>query len=342
MHSREKKIAVILAAHGEAESSGFLENYRVSRRTLRHAASVMEMPSFLQIGISMMSSLKKQFKPAVFAGSPHNRIAREQAARLQAYLDTLPGASGYVFDVHAAYAASDPAVEEIIEATQGCDGQIILSMSPFDNELTCGQICGYLAARGREDELGRIKVVSRFWCDPALHELCADHVSGESAAHGLSRSGDNVLLLLYHGTLVTTSSGEVPGFRTGLHEANFLADSLAKLIGSDGRHPYGRVMTAFLNHDVGGRWTSPSFEDVAQLLRDSGAGNVALFAAGYFADGNETVGRESELRTVLKDSSIRTISCLNDSEAFIRYLGNKVAAAVSQIMHLPFPAAGGS
>ena len=46
--------------------------------------------------------------------------------------------------------------------------------------------------------------------------------------------------------------GAVPEFRTGLLETVVLAEQLSGLIGQDERHPYGRIMTAFLNHDVGG------------------------------------------------------------------------------------------
>lgn len=340
MHKAAKKIAVVLAAHGEAESPGFLENFRVSRRTLRHAASVMAMPPLLQIGISLITSLKKKFRPG-YCGSPHNRITRELAARLQFSLEGIAADTGIIFDVHAAFTASDPDVEALIEMTSGYDGQILVSLSPVDSQLTCGQLCGYIAARRRDDELGRIKVMSRFWCDSRLHDLCADHVASECVSHGLDRSADNVLLLLFHGTLVSDSRGEAPGFRTGLHEVTSFAEQLSERIGSDVRHPYGRVMTAFLNHDVGGTWTSPSFEEAAGLLRCSGAANVTLFAAGYFADGNETIGREDDLRQVLHESRVRTIPCLNFSDAFVRYIGSKVTGSVSQLLQVPFPTPSG-
>jgi len=264
--SDNKRIAVILAAHGEAETSRFAENYRVSRRTLEHAAAVMGVPPVLQIGISLFSALKKKLNPRR-KGSPHNRISREQARELQNYLGERSGNGRIVFDVHAAFSASDPSLEEVIEKTKHHDAQILVSMSPVDNDLTCGQLCRYLARTRPADDLSRVKVISRFWCDATLHQLCAAHVVAASAEPRLGRSERHVLLLLFHGTLVTDGSGELPAFRTGLDETMAFAASLTELLGSDVRHPYGRIMTAFLNHDVGGEWTRPSFEETAALLR---------------------------------------------------------------------------
>lgn len=334
-----QKIAVILAAHGEAESAGFRENYRVSRRTLAHASTVMAVPPLLQTGISLLSTLKKKVRPAA-NGSPHNRITRQQAELLQRYLDASSINSGVSFDVHAAFSASDPAVEDVIDATLHYDARILVSMSPVDNELTCGQLCRYLAGKLTADDLSRVKVISRFWCDPLLYGLCTGHIVAASASYGLQRSEANILLLLFHGTLVSDSKGEPPRFRTGHHETAHFAQQLTSAMEKDATHPWGRVMSAYLNHDVGGEWTKPSFEEVAGQLRRSGAANVALFAAGYFADGNETLHRAEELlRVTASSSSVRTIPCLNASPLFTRYLGERIAGAVSQLLCRPFPQA---
>jgi len=332
-----KKIAVILAAHGEAESAGFMENYRVSRRTLQHASTVMAVPPVLQTGISLFSTLKKKLRPAA-NGSPHNRITRQQAELLQRYLDACSLNSDVSFAVLSAFSASDPAVEEVIDATSHCDARILVSMSPVDNDLTCGQLCRYLGGKLTTDDLSRVTVISRFWSDPTLYGLCAGHVVAESASHGLQRSEANTLLLLFHGTLVGDSRGEPPRFRTGRHETAHFAEQLTAAIEKDATHPYGRVVTAYLNHDVGGEWTKPSFEEVAGQLRRSGVANVALFAAGYFADGNETLHRAEELRRMTSSSAaVRSIPCMNASGAFTRYLGRRVVGAVSQILRRPFP-----
>ncbi len=55
-----EKIAVILAAHGEAETTRFIENYRVARHTLAHAALVMPIPKPVQRAIAVTSSAEKK------------------------------------------------------------------------------------------------------------------------------------------------------------------------------------------------------------------------------------------------------------------------------------------
>jgi ferrochelatase len=95
-------------------------------------------------------------------------------------------------------------------------------------------------------------------------------------------------------------------------------------------------MTAFLNHDVGGERTTPSIEDTALLLARSGATNVALFAAGCFADGNPLY-REAALRRIVGPScQVRCISCLNASREFAGYLCDRIAAALQQLLPHPF------
>ncbi len=86
----KKKIAVILAAHGEAETTRFMENYRVTRQTLAHASRVMPIPGSLQMTIAVTSSLKKLIRSRTNAAcSPHNSITREQVGALQQLLDDV-------------------------------------------------------------------------------------------------------------------------------------------------------------------------------------------------------------------------------------------------------------
>jgi ferrochelatase len=53
-------MAVVLAAHGEAETSGFFENYQVSLHTLQRASEVIPVPAPLRHFISSSSSLRKK------------------------------------------------------------------------------------------------------------------------------------------------------------------------------------------------------------------------------------------------------------------------------------------
>ena len=55
-----KRIAVILVAHGEAETDSFIENFSMIRHTLAHAAEVMKLPRPLQLVASLVGGVKNR------------------------------------------------------------------------------------------------------------------------------------------------------------------------------------------------------------------------------------------------------------------------------------------
>jgi ferrochelatase len=334
---QKKKIAVIFAAHGEAETTRFIENYRVTLQTLAHASQVMPIPGALQHTISFTSSIKKLIRSRTNAEcSPHNSITRDQVGAVQQLLDDSPYATRFDFDVYAAFSASPPYVERVIEQTRDYDGQVIVSMSPIDNSLSCGLLCSYLAASRSPGELGKVKVLSRFWCDERLYSMYCDylfeHSSDQCRTRAAVKDEERVLLLLFHGTLVKDSKGNPPLFRTGHDETMRFARRLQEVLLGDTRNPYGRIMTVYLNHNVGGEWTRPSFEEVSRMLKEEGSKVVDLFGSGYFADGNETIHRAGELRRTSLVMEATSIPCLNNTPAFTGYLASRVIDAARQIM----------
>ena len=328
-----KTMAVLLVAHGEAETSGFFENYRVSRHTLDRASSVIHIPPLLRQVISVSSSLKKKMRSSRAAGSPQNPLTRLQAFRLQEFLDRhSASSSGLRFEVKAAYSASEPYIEEVLADTREYGGRIVLPMAPVDNALSCGTLCAHLADVSTPGELSRTRVVGRLWTDGALHRAYLEHLFESGRTLPVSSREHNVLMLLFHGTLVRDSNGARPSFHTGHEETEAFARSLTTAIESDSRNPWGKVMTAFLNHDVGGQWSSPSFQEVSRSLSGNGCRQVSLFAAGYFSDGNETIHLAAELSAAEPALRVESIPCLNDSNAFTAYLAEKVSGAASQII----------
>ena len=326
-------IAVILAAHGEAETTRFMENYRVTRQTLAHASQVMPIPGSLQRAIAVTASVKKLIQSRTDAQcSPHNRITRDQVAALQRSLDLSFVSEHFDFKVYAAFSASRPYVETILEETRACDGQVIVSMAPIDTSITCGLLCDYLASSRSSQELCRVKVLGRFWDDERLCAIYRDHLFEKSSMSPAPGDDKRMLLLLFHGTLVADSKGETPQFRTGREETMMFAERLQQYVLGDPRNSYDRIMTAYLNHNVGGEWTKPSFEEVCATLRDESSLTVDLFCCGYFADGNETIRRASELGSLPSVREAISIPCVNSSPAFTAYLTSRVVDAARQII----------
>ena len=328
-----KTIAVVLVAHGEAETSGFFENYRVSRHTLDRASTVMHIPPLLRQVISVSSSLKKKIHAGSVAGSPQNRLTRAQVVSLQEHLDRHRAtSSGIRFEVRAAYSASEPYVEDVLADTRDYDGRIVVPMAPVDNALICGVLCAHLADNCTPLELSRSRVIGRLWTDAALHRAYLDHLFESGRAMPVSNGVHNVLMLLFHGTIIRDKNGTVPDFHTGHEETQAFSGHLTSVIESDPRNPWGMITTAYLNHDVGGEWSTPAFGDVCTTVGRSGCRHVSLFAAGYFSDGNETIHRAAQLASAKPSFQVESIPCLNDSPAFSSYLAGKVIGATSQIL----------
>lgn len=329
----KKRIAVILASHGEAETGGFIENYRVSLHTLSRASAVMPIPVPLQHLISFSASLKKRLHLAPgSAGSPQNLLTRAQADRLRHDLERHPLASHIEFDVHAAHMASDPSFEKVLAGTKAHDGQIVVPMAPVDNSLSCGQICRHISEIQAPERLHRVKVIGRLWTDEALYRSCLDHLFGGSVRLPEKSGVGKALVLMFHGTLVRDSKGNEPSFHTGRAETEAFAKALAGHIAADPRNPWNTILTAYLNHDVGGEWTTPSIDEVSLKIGTEGFGDVSLFAAGYFSDGNETIHRAERLSLLYPGIHVESIPCLNDSPVFAEYLATKVAVAATQIL----------
>ncbi len=318
-----KRIAVILAAHGEAETAGFFDNFSMTRHTLAHAGEVMNLPLSLQVMISVAGGLKNmvKFKKKNYR-SPQNRITRKQAALLA---EKLAGeAEAIHYDVHASFFVTPPFVEQVVEQVRDCDMVLLIPMAPIDNRLMSGRL-EILAERYLPPRVpSRPQVISGFWNDPELLNVYLDHLF----MHAAPVPG-SALVLAFHGTLEKDQRGNEPEFHTGSKEIAMMASALRKAVCNDPRNRYERVEVAYLNHDVGGTWSSPSLQDMLRSLHRESIASIELFSCGYFSDGTETMlnAREHVDESGIRKAAI--IPCFNDSEPFADYLAAKVRDAVT-------------
>ncbi len=320
-----KKIAVILVAHGEAETDGFFENFSMIRHTLAHAGEVMKLPRPLQLVASLAGGMKNKvtFRAQKYR-SPQNRITRQQASQLQEKLNRVVMPHQIDFEVYSAFHATPPFVQDIVEQTSGHDLQLLVSLSPIDNQLTSGNLQRLSARCSAANGQQRTVVVHGFWNDSELRKVYLDHVF----SHGKTVNG-SVLVLAFHGTLVKDTNGEVPMFHTGLKEMQEMGTALRNALLNDPRNGYDGIEIAYLNHDVGGTWTKPSLAESLKALSSRGTRDVDIFSCGYFSDGTETILYAQKEAAASSVKSIRFFPCVNDSEAFADFLAEKVAAVVS-------------
>ena len=330
-----KKVAVIMVGHGEAETAGFLDNFAMTRHTLSHASGVMSIPRPLQLLISLGAGLKNssRFRRINYV-SPQNELTRKQAAAVGRRLMQHPEKEDLVFEVFPAFFVTPPFFEEVIDNTRCHDVQIMLYMAPVENSLNCGSICGYLKGNYAGQELAGVKVVSRFWEDESLLHVYHDHIFQHAALCGDGGTAQSALVLVFHGTLVADARGNAPSFHTGLEETMAFGESLRKFIRSDARNSFGQIHVSFLNHDVGGEWTTPSLEQTLDRLKKEDTEHVALFSAGFFSEGNETLLKAKEALLKSGIGSTSYIPCVNDSDAFVEYLSERIVAAAKQVIKL--------
>ncbi len=328
--SGPEPLEVILAAHGEAESAGFFENWRVGHRTLAHSAEVLHLPAPLRWLICTVGALRKRL--ANRPGSPHNAWTRAQAAALA---EKLHGVQGWPVRVHAAFASAQPLVERLMGQSTVAERRIVISMSPSDSRLSCGLLCHARAHAGAGAE--NTLVLARLWDDPDFAVLNACHIRTAVAAWPpcaqRSESGRTALMLVFHGTLVQDQRGRAPRFHTGLAEKQHFAAALRAALATQATqadHPWELVETAYLNHEVAGNWTQPGVPAALAALHARGIQQVWVFACDFLVEGGEINGSLKRSLATGPIADVRLLPCLNDSPHFIDYLARRIQRAVAQ------------
>jgi ferrochelatase len=315
-----KRVRVILAAHGEAETAGFAENFRVSHRTLKHAAQVMRLPAPLRLAICFLGALRKRATGA--GGSAHNRNTRRQAAALERALDV----DGDVrYRAQAAFASSPPYLEDLVGAPGDADQQVLLSMIPTDSRLACGLVCHSLLDAPASVREGTA-VLARLWENPDFIALQCEHI----AAHfpQTARGRPCCLVLVMHGTVVRDERGDDPGFHTGAIEKDAYGRALISRLMARAHRPWERVEIAYLNHGVGGEWSSPTLPELLARLAAEGVHSAVAYACEHLVDGGETAG----LPAVLAASPLpetHQLPSLNAAAPFMDFLAARIRKAVA-------------
>jgi len=318
------QLDIVLAAHGEAETAGFFENFRVGHRTLAHSAEVMRLPAPLRWMICTLGAVRKRFRRA--SGSPHNAWTRAQAAALARKLETALGES---VTVRAAFASAEPSVEALIGRPCAAERRVFVSMMPSDSRLACGLICHALARSGVRS--AQVQVLARLWDDPEFMALNAAHVRAACAAWPAgaeSERSKTALVLALHGTLVRDLRGRPPGFHAGLVEKSLFAAALQAALEADSDSPWSVVVSAYLNHAVGGHWTQPTVAAVLDDLSRQGFGRVWVFPCDYLVEGIEITGSLAATLAAAPVADTRLLPCLNDSPDFIDYLAARIQRAL--------------
>ncbi|MBN1478029.1 ferrochelatase, partial [Candidatus Sumerlaeota bacterium] len=139
-------------------------------------------------------------------------------------------------------------------------------------------------------------------------------------------SGDDChgmgLLLGAHGTLI-----EAPeGVNTGLESTQRFLDRLSERLAPRFAH----TSVGWLNHTLGGEWTSPDLETAAADMLERGLRRVVYYPFGFLADNAET---QLEGRVILRGFDALEplhLQCLNAWPPFVEHLAKRVMRQVAE------------
>ncbi|MEE4295548.1 MAG: ferrochelatase [Wenzhouxiangella sp.] len=318
---RRPTIRVILAAHGEAETAGFLENFLVGWRTLGHAAEVMRLSAPLRLAICTMHGLRKRLTRQ--SGSPHNANTRNQAKALELSLASQNGAQ---FIVDSAFASASPSLNDQIDKASEFDQQVVVSLIPSDSRLSCGLFCHALLEAPKHLQQNNV-VLSRLWESSELIDIHCAHI--EARCPPVESGGPSCLLLVLHGTLVRDQQGQKPHFHTGEAEKTFYGQALRAALMSQPEKRWDRIEIAFLNHGVGGQWSAPTLDETLSRLEKEGVNHLVAYACEHLVDGSET----AQLAARLNQSAIAQTHCLpslNSDPDLIDFLAKRLQSALQQ------------
>jgi len=314
------QIRVLLAAHGEAETAGMVENFRISWRTLTHAAAVMRLPAPLRVFICSFGALRKRLSGR--SGSPHNDHTRQQAAALEARLNED---SADHYRVEPVFASAPPYLDDAVAVADGLDRQVIMNMIPTDSRLSCGLGCHALL-KASESARRRTRVIARLWEAPELIDVHCDHIAAHFPSPATEKN--SCLVLALHGTVVRDEQGRPPSYHSGEAEKTAYGEALKSALMAMPERAWQRVELAYLNHGVGGQWSSPALPDLMNRIGKEGVDYAVVYACEHFVDGGETLGLDDLLaRGTVPETHV--LPCLNAVPSLIEFLAARIEASVS-------------
>lgn len=321
-----KQFAVIVSSHGEVETPRFAAYRDQIRHIFHHASAYMHIPKLAMKAIPVVGGAMMLMKHKTTGYlSPYNALTRKQAEKLREHLAPLVSNMPFTLDVLTAFETTPPYTEDAIaEAMRKYHGVIVLVMNPIDGELSCGTLCKFALKNFSAEELGKLTVLGGLWRDEELAETYREHIVEE--AQRVAVQGKAALALIMHGTVLARKDGTPVSFRNGLKETEAFYARLHALLCADKRHPFSEIAVGYLNHTVGGKWTTPTFKDTIERFKARGMETVMAFASGYFADNSETHHAAEEMfKAGFKQA--RYIPCMNESDAFAKYLAGRVRRA---------------
>jgi ferrochelatase len=321
----------VLLTYGEPPAAAFRSQLAYSWRILWGLTRrVAPIPPFV---LPLLALWRARTRVGLWRGhgysSPIEAITAAQARALEA---ALAAHGSGAWRVHVAYEFRRPLLAEALAALPADEPVAVLPMyvaeSEFTHDLAREQLAARAAAGGANGRAERVVP----GLDPGtLGELSADHILATLAARGVRPGPDWALVLAAHGTLL-----EPPRpMNTGRAATEAVADAIERRLASR----FGRVRRGWLNHALGGAWTTPPADVAVRELVADGFRRLVYFPYGFLADNAES---QLEGRVLLAAQpgleKVVHLPCLNDSPALAAALAGSIEEALAPAA--PWPVGG--
>ena len=308
---------VLLLTYGEPPEAAFARQFAYSWRILFGLTRrVAPIPAAIVplIAFNRARMRTAQWRQEAYR-SPIEALTAGQVTQVAAALADL--APDVDWSVRVAYEFRKPLLEDVLAALPKDEPVQIIPMylanSEFTHEMARGKV------RPLIDSGRAVSVVPAL--DPGvLAELSARHIEAELARRNVVPGPDWALVLAAHGTLITPPRP----METGRIETTQVAEGIARRLAPR----FGRVVWGWLNHVMGGEWTSPPADRAIRDLAAEGFRKLVYFPYGFLADNAES---QLEGRIALRSAPllerVEHLPCLNDSPDLARALARAVIAA---------------
>lgn len=323
MNAGRERVTVLLLTYGEPAAARFRDQYVYSLLILKRLTlKVAPIPRLL---LPYIAWKRARGRVALWKcedySSPLDAITISQADGLRALLARDDPARDY--DVRCVFEFRRPLLPEILASLAKAPPDrlllvpLYLANSDFTDGISRGDLAAYARRAGREFS-PRPEYVASFSEDERMVALMERFVLQQVGENGWSEADcrQAALLLGVHGTIVDAPEGIDTGLGTTQCFYQRLRDRLAS------RFAY--VSVGWLNHTLGGVWTSPDLEAAVGEVESRGLRRAVYFPFGFLADNAES---QLEGKLVFDQHpalSVLHLPCLNDWPSFIEYLAERV------------------
>lgn len=313
------RIDVLCLTYGEPKDNVFKPQFQYSLNILNKLTRrVAPIPRFIT---PLLAARRARIRVRDFSAdhfnSPLEFMSHKQVEQLQKTLSELrPDAD---FQVHLVMEFREPNLFQVLGKIRQNPGDelVLLPLYVAESDFTTGISRTDLKRfnkKNRDHQLPEPAYVGGFGFDERMGKLLADHVWLYCQQHGWNeeKCKESALLMGAHGTLQSPP----PGINSGALETRFLFGQIRKHL----LCKFKTVRLGWLNHTLGGQWTSPAVEKAAMEVQSQGIDSIVYFPFGFMADTNESQREGKIALNNFSWNSLLYLPCPNGDDGFIKLL----------------------